>query len=298
MSIGRAYQEILNQKIFAHSQSQRLSLAIDFVNNNSQVVLGKAAKNLAEDSLESGYHVTDATEDMDCMVVAILSWGHSTISKLPRNNINYIRSEAARARVPMNPMAVQGAIRDFSISLSEHPLRFNNHHFWLSSSDAAWHRPMQMYMRVLGSPKSKKTIESARIAWEAKNRTPFDPLRFNSPRDEDVGYRRRPIDMTFIHYLETESQGRPRVYSLGWIPPPRTPLRTEASASSNRGQPSAGSSSSSSTQQGPDAWYYTFKHLKGLKKLSPEEQAAYCEFASRFGDDPAFTGTFDMDTDD
>ena len=55
MSIGRAYQEALNQKIYELSQTQRLSLAIDFINNNSQVVLGQAARKLTEDSLESGF---------------------------------------------------------------------------------------------------------------------------------------------------------------------------------------------------------------------------------------------------
>jgi len=39
MAVGRAYQEVLNDKLFLHAQTQRLSLAIDFLNNNSQVVL-------------------------------------------------------------------------------------------------------------------------------------------------------------------------------------------------------------------------------------------------------------------
>jgi len=73
MAVGRAYQEALNEKLFLHAQTQMLSLAIDFLNNNFQVVLGRAAQKLKEDSLESGFVVSDSTEDMDCMVVAILS---------------------------------------------------------------------------------------------------------------------------------------------------------------------------------------------------------------------------------
>jgi len=227
------------------------------------------------------------------MVVAILSWGHATTGKLPRFSNDWLKTPIAKAQVPLGPMAIQGAMRDFSISLSEHSLRFSNHHFWLASTDESWHRPMQVYLRAMGAPKSKMTIEKARQAWEARNRTyavpkPFESFRYNSPRDEEVGFRRRPINMTEIHYLDFESKGNPRVIT-SWIPTPKpeakayakAPWHSEAPASSSQGRATSQSASSSSRSGIPYAWCH---------EMSPEEKADFNEFAEAHQDDPAFVG--------
>ena len=133
------------------------------------------------------------SEGLDCLVTAVLSWGHTTVPDLPRKKFT---------THPINHF--EQAPSDFAVSLSEHALRFQNHHFWLSEQDMTWHRPMQLYLRASGASKKKKSIDSIRRRVEREGRI-FNQDWYESPGDNEVGSRHRPIDMLDIHQLQGEN---------------------------------------------------------------------------------------------
>ena len=278
-AVGRTYQEVLNKKIWEHFGSHKLSLALSFVSNNSHLTLGRSMKNLQEDAKDRGYTEEEATEDLDCMVTAILSWGHTTCKKIPRSTCDMIRKKIHQ-ELPLGSMDAQARVEDFDISLSEHTLRFGNHHFWLKSSDLSWHRPMQIYLRAIGSPKAKKSVEAIRRKVEKQGRR-FDPSRYPSPDDTEVGYRRRPILMKQIHFLEDseDTQGRPLKRSH------------EKTVSHHQGGTYGGSSSSSGPRPSQtDTQAHSHEHS--------DEEEEYAAFARKHADDPAFLGRDPMNDSD
>ena len=142
---------------------------------------------------KTGAYDYNQSEGLDCLVTAILSWGHTAAQDLPRKRYSSIP-----------PGHFDQAPSDLSISLSEHSLRFKNHHFWLSEKDLTWHRPMQIYLRLAIGAKKKKTKESLRRQFERQGRH-FREDWWESPRDHEVGSRQRPIDMLSIHTLAGEN---------------------------------------------------------------------------------------------
>ena len=240
------------------------------MNNNSHMALGKSMQRLQDDVDDTGFTDGDATEDLDCMVTAILSWGHTTCKKIPRSTSDTVRKHTHK-ELPLGSMDAQLYVGDFEMSLSEHTLRFGNHHFWLKSTDESWHRPMQIYLRALGTPKTKKNMEALRRKVEKSGRK-FGPKRCNSPEDAEVGYRQRPIPMKQIHALDEEIDAeRPskRAHDDSRSPWAKAPYGGSSSSGSRR-----------PTQQG------TAARSHWVSEYPP----GYEEFAREHEDDPAFIG--------
>ena len=168
-------------------------MSLDFISNNSLSDLIKVTKGVNEAYEKTGAYDYTQSEGMDCLVAAILSWGRGAVQDLPRKRCNLVPSGQ-----------FDQAPSDFSISLSEHALRFKNHHFWLSDKDLTWHRPMQLYLRLSSGPKKRKTKESLRRQFERQGCI-FREDWWESPRDHEVGSRQRPIDMLDIHKLDGEN---------------------------------------------------------------------------------------------
>ena len=111
---------------------------MQFLNNNTTETLGRIMQNSTNELRESGKIDADVVIGFDCMICGFLSWGHNTVKNFPR----FQPSAIGNWKEGLNYKT-----SDFNVSLSEHPLRFNNLHFWLGAVDNTWHRPMQIYVR-------------------------------------------------------------------------------------------------------------------------------------------------------
>ena len=193
VAVGRMFQEVLNTKIMDVLHRAELRLSLDFISNNSLAELIKVVKGVNDGYKESGTYGWNQSEGLDCLVTAVLSWGHTAVTDLPRKKFT------------THPVDYfEQAPSDFAVSLSEHALRFQNHHFWLSEQDMTWHRPMQLYFRASGASKKKKSVGALRKRLKREGRQ-FNQDWYESPRDNEVGSRHRPIDMLDIHQLRGEN---------------------------------------------------------------------------------------------
>lgn len=148
-------------------------------------------KNCTESLQQTGHVPAELTEGLDCMVFGVLSWGHNTVQNLPR----FQRDTAASSG---QEISINTKAADFIMNLSEHPLRFTCHHFWLGTTDETWHRPIQVYIRSKNSVRVKKNVNKIKANLERRG-IHFDASRHPSPTDAEVGFRQRPINMLTIH---------------------------------------------------------------------------------------------------
>jgi RNA:NAD 2'-phosphotransferase (TPT1/KptA family) len=190
-SVGRMYQKILNEHICKSLLSDHYLLSIQFLTNNATKKLGEFMKNCTESLQQTGHVPAELTEGLDCMVFGVLSWGHNTVQNLPR----FQRDTAASSG---QEISINTKAADFIMNLSEHPLRFTCHHFWLGTTDETWHRPIQVYIRSKNSVRVKKNVNKIKANLERRG-IHFDASRHPSPTDAEVGFRQRPINMLTIH---------------------------------------------------------------------------------------------------
>ena len=150
------------------------------MSNNPAQLLGNTLAVVSDQFSNTQTCDASITDDFDCMVCGILSWGHSTVQNLQRftsNNHSQLFS-------------------DFQVQLSEHSLRFSQKHLWFGTNDLALRRPMTVCIKIKHKKRPNKNRET-RI-WQSRGKE-FDVSRVPSPTDLPIGVHHRPFEMLKVH---------------------------------------------------------------------------------------------------
>ncbi len=154
-----------------HGEGWPNSLAYQLVTSNTQAQLHDL-----EEHFKNPGRDWNGQPDIDCVVAAVMSWGHHEEARRERNRAS--DTTDCEAVEGFRAQARLGEYYDWILEVSEFAMNLSNRHLWLGTDDHDWHTPLHVIIRPRRTANLRKRSDEAKARryarWKAGPPRPGD----------------------------------------------------------------------------------------------------------------------------
>jgi hypothetical protein len=158
--------EAMVRYVNTHGDGWPNSLAYQLVTSNTQARL-RDLENYFKQPLAT--RRWEDQPDVDCVVAAVMSWGHHQEARRERQQSS--DATASEAVEGFRSQARIGEYYDWILDVSEFTMNLTNRHLWLGADDHDWHTPLHVIIRPRQTANLRKRSAAAKerrhASWKA-----------------------------------------------------------------------------------------------------------------------------------